>query len=164
MKMGLQYRAAGFALCLILLVVATIPQTSQAMKGWGWGWTHVPTKTIVGGSQHWRFGFNYTNWALQTGPFYQNDTLVFMYDPPNSTTFPHSVYLVKDYRSFMTCNLNRTKLVASVVQGGGTGFEYVLKESKPYYFVCAEHEGIHCSQGLMKFIVWPLPRCYGWRC
>lgn len=89
---------------------------------------------------------------------------VFKYDPPNVTTFPHSVYLLKDFRSFMTCNLKRATLVGNVVQGGGTGFEFVLKESKPYYFACGEHSGIHCKVGLMKFFVWPLkPPCRGWR-
>jgi hypothetical protein len=30
---------------------------------------------VVGGSEGWRFGFNYTDWALQNSPFYINDEL-----------------------------------------------------------------------------------------
>lgn len=87
---------------------------------------------------------------------------VFMYDPPNGTTFPHSVYLLKDFRSFITCNLKKATLVGNVVQGGGTGFNFVLKERKPYYFACGERGGVHCNMGLMKFSVWPLkPPCKG---
>lgn len=33
------------------------------------------TMRIVGGSNRWRFGFNYSAWALTNAPFYQNDTL-----------------------------------------------------------------------------------------
>lgn len=83
---------------------------------------------------------------------------VFMYDPPNSTTFPHSVYLMKSLRSFEACDLKKAQLVANVVQGGGAGFEFVLKRRKPHYFVCAEHGGIHCTVGLMKFSVLPVRR------
>ncbi|KAL2231577.1 UNVERIFIED_CONTAM: hypothetical protein Sindi_1752300 [Sesamum indicum] len=33
-------------------------------------------RIIVGGSeQNWRFGFNYTDWAIKNAPFYLNDTL-----------------------------------------------------------------------------------------
>lgn len=32
-------------------------------------------KIMVGGSENWRFGFDYNNWALKNGPFYINDTL-----------------------------------------------------------------------------------------
>lgn len=81
---------------------------------------------------------------------------VFKYDPPNSTTFPHSVSLLNDFRSFVNCDFKGAKLVGTVAQGGGKGFEFVLKESKPYYFACGEHGGKHCTVGLMKFFVWPL--------
>ena len=30
---------------------------------------------IVGGSQNWHFGYNYSDWAIKNGPFYLNDTL-----------------------------------------------------------------------------------------
>ena len=52
--------------------------------GWGWGWgsnnhpmneTEGPNKIIVGGSENWHFGFNYSDWAFQNAPFYFNDTL-----------------------------------------------------------------------------------------
>lgn len=113
----------------------------------------LSARTIVGGDQHWHFGFNYTDWARKTAPFFLNDTLVFMYDPPNSTTFPHSVYLLPNLQSFQTCNLKRAKLMASVVQGAGQGFEVALMKRKPYYFACGERGGLHCNTGLMKFSV-----------
>ncbi|RVW61130.1 hypothetical protein CK203_020616 [Vitis vinifera] len=81
--------------------------------------TRPPKKFIVGGSEHWRYGFNYTDWALNNGPFYVNDTLVFKYDPPSKTTFPHSVYLLPNPWSFLTCDLSKAEQVATVAQGGG---------------------------------------------
>ncbi|XXG70771.1 hypothetical protein AAC387_Pa07g0176 [Persea americana] len=169
--MGLKC-GARFALATLLLVVLmmSVPTTARNVGGSGnlgfgfnyTNWAQRNNRIVVGGSQHWRFGFNYTNWAFQNSPFFQNDTLVFMYDPPNGTTFPHSVYLLKDFRSFMTCNLKKATMVGNVVQGGGTGFNFVLKERKPYYFACGERGGVHCNMGLMKFFVWPLkPPCKG---
>ncbi|KAF5191623.1 Cupredoxin superfamily protein [Thalictrum thalictroides] len=116
--------------------------------------------TVVGGTENWRFGFNYTNWAIQNSPMYLNDALVFKFDPPNSTTFPHSVYLLRDFQSFLACNLTGAKMVADVTNGGGNGFKFVMKKWQPYYFACGEHDGLHCKIGLMKFAVFPLPRCH----
>ena len=52
--------------------------------------TRPPKKFIVGGSDHWRYGFNYTDWALNNGPFYVNDTLgqSYIYQ---SKIFPFSI-------------------------------------------------------------------------
>ncbi|OUZ99800.1 Plastocyanin-like [Macleaya cordata] len=123
----------------------------------------APPKTInVGGSENWRFGFNYTDWSFRNGPFFIKDTLVFKYDPPNSNTFPHSVYLLPDFWSFQRCDLRRAKLVGNVTQGGGEGFKFVLNKWRPYYFVCGERAGVHCNIGMMKFAVFPLPRCHGY--
>ncbi|XP_074331222.1 uncharacterized protein LOC141668304 [Apium graveolens] len=116
-------------------------------------------KIIVGGDQKWRFGFNYTNWAIKEGPFFVNDTLVFKFDPPSNTTSPHSVYLLRNYQSFVNCDLKKAKKVADVTQGGGNGFKYVMKKQKPYYFACGVGNGFHCKIGLMKFTVIPLPSC-----
>ncbi|XP_058088615.1 uncharacterized protein LOC131235445 [Magnolia sinica] len=147
--MGLKY-GSGFPLLFHVLVLTSMPAASWAA-----------TK-IVGGSDHWRYGFNYTDWALKNAPFYQNDTLVFMYDPPTNITFPHSVSLLKDSKSLSACDFTTAKLVASVVQGIGKGFEFVLKKRKPYYFACGEHERLHCTAGQMKFSVTPLKRrCRG---
>ncbi|MQM08565.1 hypothetical protein Taro_041422 [Colocasia esculenta] len=33
------------------------------------------SRIIIGGSERWHFGYNYTDWAFRTGPFYKNDTL-----------------------------------------------------------------------------------------
>nr|KJB47426.1 hypothetical protein B456_008G025800 [Gossypium raimondii] len=121
----------------------------------------IPKRFTVGGSQHWQFGVNYTDWSLKTAPFYFNDTLVFKYDPPSNTTFPHSVSLLPNLRSFLNCDLKKAKLIANQTQGGGNGFEFVLKKKnkkKPYYFVCGERNGFHCKVGIMKFAVAPLLR------
>ncbi|KAF8406345.1 hypothetical protein HHK36_008432 [Tetracentron sinense] len=132
---------------IVLLVTASMLAVSLA------------NMVTVGGSENWHFGFNYTDWALQHGPFYLNDTLVFKYDPPNSTTFPHSVYLLPNLWSFLECDLRRAKLVANVAQGGGNGFGFVLKKLQPHYFACGERNGFHCKVGLMKFLVMPMPGC-----
>lgn len=34
-----------------------------------------PSKIVVGGSEPWHFGFNYSDWAFQNAPFYVNDVL-----------------------------------------------------------------------------------------
>lgn len=87
---------------------------------------------------------------------------VFKYDPPNGTTFPHSVYMLPNMWSFLKCDLRKAKQVATVAQGGGKGFEFVLKNWWPHYFACGEHDGLHCKDGVMKFLVMPLLRpCHG---
>ncbi|KAF9622690.1 hypothetical protein IFM89_032611 [Coptis chinensis] len=140
----------SYAQGLIILVTASMLAVGHA------------DTIVVGGAENWHFGFNYTNWAFQNSPLYLNDTLVFKYDPPNGTTFPHSVYLLRDFRSFLRCDLRRAKQVASVTQGGGEGFKFVMKRWQPYYFACGERAGFHCKVGLMKFAVMPLPRCHIW--
>ncbi|XP_042509142.1 blue copper protein 1a-like [Macadamia integrifolia] len=115
-------------------------------------------KTIdVGGSEGWHFGFNYSVWALSNGPFYVNDTLVFKYDPPNSTTFPHNVFLLKNFWSYLKCNLSGATLVGNETVGGGEGLKFVINKFKPYYFACGEKNGLHCNEGRMKFAFIPLP-------
>jgi len=57
--MALSYRVQGF----ILLLTASLLAVGEA------------NTIVVGGSEGWRFGFNYTDWALQNSPFYINDTL-----------------------------------------------------------------------------------------
>ncbi|GMI83642.1 hypothetical protein HRI_002033400 [Hibiscus trionum] len=105
------------------------------------------------GSENWHLGFNYSDWAFQNAPFYFNDTLVFKYDPPSNTTFPHSVYLFPDRWSYLNCNLKRAKMIANATQGGGNGFEFALKRWRPYYFACCERNGFHCKVGGMRFMV-----------
>ncbi|OMO63184.1 Plastocyanin-like protein [Corchorus olitorius] len=155
---------------VLVLTCASLLGVSLANKDWGFGFnntnwpgshqrhnqTHAPKKIIVGGSQNWHFGFNYTDWSLKNAPFYSNDTLVFKYDPPSNNTFPHSVYLLPNLRSFLNCDLKRAKMIANPTQGDGKGFEFVLKKHKPHYFACGERNGFHCKVGLMKFAVVPL--------
>lgn len=85
---------------------------------------------------------------------------VFKYDPPSNGSHPHSVYLLPDLLSFIKCDLSRAEKVAETTQGGGEGFEFLLKSWKPYYFACGESNGVHCDLGLMKFFVVPMLR--GW--
>ncbi|CAA0830928.1 Cupredoxin superfamily protein [Striga hermonthica] len=132
---------------------------------WAYNWPKNTTvvgsrKFIVGGSENWHFGFNYSNWAISSRPFYMNDSLVFKYDAPNATTFPHSVYLLPNLKSYQNCDLKRAKRIADANAGVGEGFEFVLKRWQPYYFACGEREGFHCRVGNMKFAVVPLFRWY----
>ncbi|XP_021286968.1 uncharacterized protein LOC110418540 [Herrania umbratica] len=156
---------------VLVLFAASMLGVSLANKDWGYGFNHSawgshhphnhtngPKKIIVGGSQNWRFGVNYTDWSLKNAPFYFKDTLVFKYDPPSNTTFPHSVYLLPNLRSFLNCDLRKAEMIANPTQGGGNGFEFVLKRWRPYYFACGERNGFHCNVGLMKFAVVPLRR------
>ncbi|XP_075652548.1 blue copper protein 1b-like [Castanea sativa] len=142
MKMALSYSVQGF----ILLLTASLLVVSEA------------NTIVVGGSEGWRFGFNYTDWALQNSPFYINDTLVFKYVPPSDTSIAPSVYLLPDLWSYTTCDFRRAKLLANATQGSGEGFKIVLQQWRPYYFASSGHNGFHCSAGLMKFFAVPLPR------
>ncbi|PKA49123.1 Blue copper protein [Apostasia shenzhenica] len=133
-----------FLLCSFLLATST-----------------TAAKINVGGSLNWTFGFNYTDWALKSAPFFVNDSLMFKYDPPNSTTHAHSVYLLKDSRSLLACDLRKATLAGNVTQGTGEGFEFTLRKRKNYFFVCGELAGFHCSAGLMRFSVRPIKRRRG---
>ncbi|XP_057965284.1 uncharacterized protein LOC131155854 [Malania oleifera] len=167
--MGLVY-AQGHFLALVMtasmLSAGSMANQNSSNSGKWASWNFPPNATrgskriVVGGSNQWRFGFNYAVWAMQNGPFHQNDTLVFKYDPPNNSTNtpPHSVYMLPNFRSYVTCDLKKAKLVATPTQGSGKGFEFVLQ--KPwqfYYFACGERNGIHCNLGTMKFFVMPFP-------
>ncbi|KAL5855656.1 hypothetical protein ACOSQ4_005458 [Xanthoceras sorbifolium] len=163
------------SLILIVAVASMLVTVTVANRDWyygggfnyttNWPWgprnlnnTNGPNKIIVGGSDHWRYDFNYSVWAFQNAPYYVNDVLVFKYDPPSRTPFVHSVYLLPNMRSYLNCDLSRAKLIANTTQGGGEGFEFVLKRWKPYYFACGERNGLHCNQGKMKFFVMPMLR------
>ncbi|GAV69955.1 LOW QUALITY PROTEIN: Cu_bind_like domain-containing protein, partial [Cephalotus follicularis] len=156
---------------LVLVITASTLGVSVANKGWSFGtilppknsshhlnYTDRPNKIIVGGSDHWHYGFNYSEWAFKNSPFYLNDTLVFKYDPPsNINPFAHSIYLLPNYWSYLKCDLRAAKIIANTTQGGGEGFEFTLKRWQPY-FACGEHNGVHCNNGTMKFFIMPLFR------
>jgi hypothetical protein len=80
---------------------------------------------------------------------------VFKYDPPNATVHAHSVYMMRNAADYQSCNLKAAKLVAGIMQGAGSGFEFVFRKRKAHYFVCGERNGLHCTAGQMKFIVKP---------
>ncbi|KAK1358803.1 Phytocyanin domain-containing protein [Heracleum sosnowskyi] len=130
----------------------------NSSSGWSWNSPNSPQNYSSPPGFNFTAGWPWKDWAIKNGPFYLNDTLVFKYDPPSNTTYPHSVYQLRNYRSFMNCDLRKAKRLASVTQGAGIGFELVLKNKKPYYLSCGEHNGIHCKDGLMKFLVIPLIR------
>ncbi|KAB2076099.1 hypothetical protein E1A91_A06G016800v1 [Gossypium mustelinum] len=108
---------------------------------------------IVGGSENWRYGYNYTEWAANTAPFYFQDTLVFKYE--NSTP-PHSVYLLPNLWSYSTCDFSKAKLLANPTQVKGDGFEFMLNQWRVFYF--ASGEANDCKEGLMKMVIVPWPR------
>ncbi|KAL3730582.1 uncharacterized protein LOC120296034 [Eucalyptus grandis] len=170
--------AMKFGRAMVLVVIASVMMgASLAYPGWnnnnGYAWppkqdngpTEVPpTKVVVGGSENWHFGFDYSTWANKNGPFYVNDTLVFKYDPPSdSNTHPHSVYMFPSFWSYMRCDLKRATMVANVSDGAGDGFEFKLSQKwKFYFFACGESGGFHCSTGKMRFSVVSLPRPWKW--
>ncbi|XP_050234620.1 uncharacterized protein LOC126682899 [Mercurialis annua] len=162
-----------FQLFMLIVFCASMLQVSVANRNWQYGWNtpkhghhrpspplkNTPKTIVVGGSAKWTFGFDYTDWAFKNGPLYVNDTLVFKYDAPkDNSTHPHSVYLVPNLRDFVTCNFTNSVMIADGSQGGGEGFEFVIKEWKPYLFACGGGDGIHCNLGKMKFYVLPLLR------
>ncbi|CAL5037524.1 unnamed protein product [Urochloa decumbens] len=135
--------AAVVAAAAVVALLALAPAASTAER------------FVVGDAARWTWGYNYTDWVIKKGPFFQNDTLVFMYDPPNATVHAHSVYMMRNLADYQSCNLKAAKLVAGITQGAGSGFEFVLTKRKKHYFVCGERGGIHCTMGQMKFIVKP---------
>ncbi|PON71393.1 Cupredoxin [Trema orientale] len=141
--MALNHAAKGFL--LLVVVTASLLAVGQA-------------KTIVvGGSEGWRFGFNYTNWAIQNTPFYINDKLVFKYDPPSNSSFAYGVYLLENLGSYLSCNFTSAELLANSTQGVGDGFEVSLSQWRPYYFASYGDDGYHCDDGHMKFFAVPWP-------
>lgn len=82
---------------ILILSAASMLTVSMANRGWyngsnytfSWSWGHKngshnsnntndddgTNKIIVGGSDNWHFGFNYSVWAFQNAPFYVNDVL-----------------------------------------------------------------------------------------
>lgn len=134
---------ATTAVAVLLLLLVVVPEACRAER------------FVVGDAARWTWGYNYTDWIIRKGPFFQNDSLVFTYDPPNATTHAHSVYLMRSLAEYQSCNLKAAKLVAGVMQGAGSGYEFVLKKRKPHYFVCGERAGLHCTAGQMKFVVKP---------
>ncbi|KAG8473611.1 hypothetical protein CXB51_036029 [Gossypium anomalum] len=121
---------------VLVLVAASMVGVSLVNKEWGslgshphphhpHNHTNGPKRIIVGGSQKWHFGVNYSD----------------------------CVYLLPHLKSFLNCDLRKSKMIANRTQESGNGFEFVLKKWKPYYFACCERNGFHCKVGLMKSAV-----------
>ncbi|KAL2537507.1 CUB and sushi domain-containing protein 3 [Forsythia ovata] len=80
---------AGALVILVAISMFGIGLGNKNFSGdWNGNWNHTAgwpyghpnanqtsKRIIVGGSENWRFGFNYTDWAIRNGPFYMNDTL-----------------------------------------------------------------------------------------
>lgn len=115
-------------------------------------------KIVVGGEEHWRFGFNYSAWAVEAGPFRVGDTLVFEYKPSmfNGVEVNHNVFRLHGMKAYNECSFGRGQLLANTTQGN-PGFKFTLTQrKKAVYFACSIAQGIHCNEGLMKF--WVVPR------
>ncbi|KAI5354554.1 hypothetical protein PRUPE_1G441800 [Prunus persica] len=137
--MALSYNARGF---LLLLAAASLLAASEART------------LVVGGSEGWRYGFNYTDWAFQNSPFYIKDQLVFKYENDSG----YSVYQLPNLWSYIKCDFSKAKLLASETQGTGEGFKVELTEWRPSYFASSGKDGKNCKDGLMKLFAVPLPR------
>ncbi|KAI9107986.1 hypothetical protein K1719_020859 [Acacia pycnantha] len=112
---------------------------------------------MVGDSQGWRAGTNYTDWVVQNSPFYINDSLVFKYPPPGKLNVsPMNVYLMLDLWSFTTCDFKTAKLVGNPTEGSGEGLMVQLNRRQPYYFASAVGNGYDCIAGLTKFVTTPM--------
>ncbi|XP_010064737.2 uncharacterized protein LOC104451868 [Eucalyptus grandis] len=125
---------------IVLMVIATTMAMTEART------------IVVGGSENWRFGYNYTNWALKNSPFHINDKLVevFKFDAP------HNMYLLPNLYSYLKCDFRSAKLLAGAPNGVGEGFEAVLNQWRLYYFASSNDKNY--SDGLMKFFAMLLPR------
>ncbi|XVE70001.1 hypothetical protein DITRI_Ditri10aG0036600 [Diplodiscus trichospermus] len=135
--------SSGFSAKQIILLVAVVASLFAVTQA---------ATVVVGGSENWRYGYNYTEWAANTAPFYFEDTLVFNYEK----TPAHSVYLLPNLWSYLKCDFSKAKLLANPTQGEGHGFKFVLNQWRVFYFASAE--GNDCKDGLMKLIIVPWPR------
>ena len=58
--------SSGFSAQQIILFVAVAASLLAVTQA---------ATVVVGGSENWRYGYNYTGWAANTAPFYFEDTL-----------------------------------------------------------------------------------------
>ncbi|CAJ2641045.1 unnamed protein product [Trifolium pratense] len=138
----------------IFLVIASLAAAGSENKA------RAKRSILVGDSQGWRAGTNYTQWAIKNSPFRINDTLVFKYPPKENSTVVPSVYLLPNMWSYMTCEFRGAKLLGSEFQGGDEGLKIELNELKPYYFASDEGNAYDCIAGLTKFIAVPSTRSF----
>lgn len=76
-------KEAVLQLVLLVFLASTLAMAMANKDMANWNWRPYrpprnatqPKKVVVGGSDNWHFGFNYTDWALKNGPFYIGDTL-----------------------------------------------------------------------------------------
>ncbi|ESW08648.1 hypothetical protein PHAVU_009G062600 [Phaseolus vulgaris] len=127
----------------VLLVLSSVAEGTE------------PRTILVGDSEGWRAGTNYTQWAIQNSPFHINDTLVFKYPPPGNSTVTQSVYLLPDLWSYITCEFRGAKVLGNASEGRDEGFKVALTELKSYYFASAEGNSYDCLAGLTKFTAVP---------
>jgi len=69
--------AALVGVAVVALLVVLVPETSRAER------------FVVGDAARWTWGYNYTDWVIKKGPFFQNDTLgtcIYIYRHQYSTT------------------------------------------------------------------------------
>ncbi|KAJ7534409.1 hypothetical protein O6H91_13G093200 [Diphasiastrum complanatum] len=137
-------------LTIVLLALASISHGSLPL-----------TEIKVGGEFGWKYGVNYTEWAMNTAPFYVGDSLGFYYKNSSLGNFTiyHNVHLLRDFEHFLNCDFSDSYEVADSSQGEG-GFEFILSELRPYFFACDAGEGFHCRNGPMKLLVMPILRSW----
>ncbi|CAH2051759.1 unnamed protein product [Thlaspi arvense] len=143
-------------------------------SGWSWSWgsnhndssssdsssgsvsdSEAPRKIVVGGSEGWRKGLDYKEWASKNAPFYIDDVLVFKYDKHAKRR--NNVYLFQDPWSYVNCDIKNGKKIGLTNKGTEESFNITLKKIQPYFFASGEHDGDYCSNHNMKFTVFPVP-------
>jgi hypothetical protein len=55
--------ARGRAMAAVLVLLVLVPEACRAER------------FIVGDAARWTWGYNYTDWVVKKGPFFQNDSL-----------------------------------------------------------------------------------------
>ncbi|KAJ4889251.1 Cupredoxin superfamily protein [Raphanus sativus] len=147
--------------------------------GWGWSWgsdgsdnsgsapnssgteieapssSSSPRNIVVGGSDGWKKGLDYKEWASNNAPFYVNDVLVFKLD--KTAKRRNNVYLFQDPWSYMNCDFKNAKKIGLTHKRSGKSFKFTLRKNKPYFFASGEHDGDYCTNHNMKFTLFPVP-------
>ncbi|GKV04696.1 hypothetical protein SLEP1_g16816 [Rubroshorea leprosula] len=130
---------------IILLVIASLLAVTQG------------STVTFGGPQHWRYGFNYTDWAIKNSPFYIQDTLGLALICSSMNTV--QCLLAAESVQIYDLRLQSSGLLANPTQGKGEGFAVVINQERPCYV--ASGEGDDSENGMMKFFIAPVPRLTG---
>ena len=120
-------------------------------SGWGWGGHseevynatyNEPRKIIVGGDKEWTYGFNYSDWASKTAPFFVNDILgeyffsffSFFFFSTQSDKLLNKIYIVCiKIVDIVCCQIHRYHYIVDIVDNinkfdGNISDIYVLSD------------------------------------